>query len=76
MNSLRARNCRVLWLRMISESDVMEVAKTDKQYVGIMIEFIEDLRRLKEKAQKEEASETQELIEELMDKTDRKMMSD
>ena len=54
----------------------MEVAKTDKQYVGIMIEFIEDLRRLKEKAQKEEASETQELIEELMDKTDRKMMSD
>lgn len=76
MNSLRARNCRVLWLRMISESDVMEVAKTDKQYVGIMIEFMEDLRRLKEKAQKEEASETQELIEELMDKTDRKMMSD
>ncbi|MBR1634158.1 MAG: hypothetical protein IJ682_03745 [Lachnospiraceae bacterium] len=61
---------------MISESDVMEVAKTDKQYVGIMIEFMEDLRRLKEKAQKEEASETQELIEELMDKTDRKMMSD
>ncbi len=76
MNSLRARNCRVLWLRMISESDFMEVAKTDKQYVGIMIEFMEDLRRLKEKAQKEEASETQELIEELMDKTDRKMMSD
>ena len=76
MNSLRARNCRGLWLRMISESDFMEVAKTDKQYVGIMIEFMEDLRRLKEKAQKEEASETQELIEELMDKTDRKMMSD
>ena len=66
----------MLWLRMISESDFMEVAKTDKQYVGIMIEFMEDLRRLKEKAQKEEASETQELIEELMDKTDRKMMSD
>ena len=76
MNSLRARNCRALWLRMTSESDFMEVAMTDKQYVGIMIEFMEDLRRLKEKAQKEEASETQKLIEELMDKTDRKMMSD
>ena len=65
------------WRRMIKpKSYWMGIAMTDKQYVGIMIEFMEDLRRLKEKAIAENAAETQKLLDELMEKTDRKIMSD